>query len=128
MSNESSKQPKGYGVTIDADAFDPIPPNKFKYGGNEYPALHFQQLRVDVQERIVRTEAHLAKMTVAKARPFLVGIIRAYVPDIPAGSLEIEPFEKLYRMVVGLTFPEGATEARPTTARRKSASRRAAAK
>ena len=112
-------------VIIDADTFDPVPRNVFRYEGEDYPALDILQLSNAARERVKRIDKHLAACrTVEQQIDLLTSILRDFVPAAPVDQLKNEPVEKISRSIFALATAGVVPDARPMTGRRKSASRR----
>lgn len=119
---EQTHQP----VVIDADAFDPVPRNTFAYRGENYGAFDLMQLRGSQRERIKRLDKHLdGCRSLDEQIALLAEVVCDFVPKAPIDSLKDEPLEMLMDNVFRLAGAIGrAGEARPTTGRRRSGSRR----
>jgi len=113
-------------VVIDADSFDPVPRNVFRYGNEDYPAFDLMQISNSARERVKRLDKHIeACKTIDQQSELLTAILRDFVPTAPVDRLKDEPIEKLSRSIFALaTAGMKRDDADPTMGRRKSASRR----
>jgi hypothetical protein len=127
MSEEQNHERSGY--LVDLDAWAPTPAGTFAYGGQQYPALHFAQLRQDQQNEMRNLAKRLkgAKGMPAMRRVYIEAI-QQFVPALadgatgktPVDALMLEPIEKLDFALSRLLDPEGSViGARPTKARRR---------